>query len=167
MTSIEDINRHDVESARGILFNCCSAQRWVDGMLSARPFADRNELLQTARDIWAGMQEDDWLEAFAGHPKIGDVNSLKAKYAATRALAGHEQSAVGEADDDVIEQLARYNTEYEARFGFIFIVFASGKSAGEMLQLLKRRIGNSRDRELENAAAEQLKITLLRLEKLL
>ena len=107
----------------------------------------------------------DWLLAFDAHPKIGDVDSLREKYAATKAMAGSEQGAVADADEETLHALARLNHEYEERFGFIFIVFATGKSASDMLALLRSRINNSREAELQNAAAEQLKITLLRLER--
>ncbi len=136
-------------------------------MLARRPFASPGDLFESARSAWAATGEADWLEAFAAHPKIGDIDSLREKYAATKAMAGNEQGAVNGADAATLEALARLNAEYEKRFGFIFIVFASGKSAEEMLALLLSRINNSREEEMRNAAAEQLKITLLRLEKML
>ncbi|MEQ8802229.1 MAG: 2-oxo-4-hydroxy-4-carboxy-5-ureidoimidazoline decarboxylase, partial [Haliea sp.] len=113
------------------------------------------------------LGEADLLEAFEGHPKIGDVNSLKAKYSSTKALAAGEQSSVDEAGDAIIEALARGNSEYEEKFGFIFIVCATGKSAREMSGLLQARLPNDRATELANAAGEQRKIFQIRLSKLL
>lgn len=149
------------------LADCCAAARWVDGMLGRRPFGDSLALLESACALWAGMEEADLLEAFAAHPRIGDIGSLREKYAATRSMAAGEQSRVAGADEATLRELARLNSEYERRFGFIFIVYATGKSAAEMLELLRSRINNTRSAELDHAAAEQLKITLLRLDKLL
>ena len=112
------------------------------------------------------MREQDLLEAFDGHPKIGDPDSLKKKYAATKKLATSEQSAVQYASDETIDELAACNQAYLDKFGFIFIICASGKSADEMLVSIKNRISNSRERELLLAAEEQRKITHLRLNKL-
>ena len=144
---------------------CCTSERWVQRMVKMQPYASRQQLMEAAEENWHGLSEEDYLQAFAGHPKIGDVNSLQEKYRNTAGLASAEQSAVGSASDEALHELARLNNEYEQRFGFIFIVCATGKSAQEMLELLKKRIVNQRQRELRNAAAEQLKITLLRLNK--
>lgn len=160
-------NAVDPDAATVQLENCCAASRWIARMRRRRPFADREAVLDAAREIWALMEEPDWLEAFAAHPRIGDIDSLREQYAATREMAGGEQQAVRVADMETLEELARLNNEYQARFGFIFIVFASGRQAAEMLALLRARINNTREQELRNAAAEQLRITLLRLDRLL
>ncbi len=136
-------------------------------MVSARPFSSDEHCTTQADAIWSELSEGDFLQAFEGHPKIGDVNSLKAKYADTKALAAGEQSSVDEADDSVIQALAEGNARYDQRYGFIFIVCATGKSATEMLALLEARLHNSREDELVNAAEEQRKIFQLRLKKLL
>ena len=146
---------------------CCTSEAWVDAMVSARPFSSEEHCATHADAIWSELSEDDFLQAFEGHPKIGDVNSLKAKYADTKTLAAGEQSSVDEADDSVIQALAEGNAHYEQRYGFIFIVCATGKSATEMLSLLEARLHNSREDELVNAAEEQRKIFQLRLKKLL
>jgi len=119
-----------------------------------------------AETHWSKMNREDYMEAFDGHPKIGDPASLKKKYAATLSLADHEQSSVKLASDETIRQLARFNRRYEEKFGYIFIVCATGKSAEEMLALVKRRIHNDADNEIEIAAREQLKILLIRVEKM-
>ena len=165
--SLTDFNSLEEAQARAELGLCCVSERWIDGMLERRPFADPEALRTGADEVWAKLGEDDWLEAFEGHPRIGDVNSLRAKYANSGALAAHEQSGVASADDGVIERLAAGNETYESRFGFIFIVCATGKSALEMCELLEARLHNSREQELRIAAEEQRRILRLRLEKLL
>ena len=147
--------------------NCCCASAWVTAMVKSRPFASLEQLQQEALKIWNSLGENDFLEAFEGHPKIGDVSSLKAKYAHTKALASGEQSSVQVADDEVLEALARGNQAYEQKFGFIFIVCATGKSAAEMLALLEARLPNERADELRIAAEQQSQITAIRLNKLI
>ncbi|WP_428304681.1 2-oxo-4-hydroxy-4-carboxy-5-ureidoimidazoline decarboxylase [Lacipirellula sp.] len=154
------------DDARVALTNCCAAEKWVSGMVTARPFASDAALCSACDGIAATLIESDWLEAFAAHPLIGDVDSLRKKYAATKQLAAGEQSGVDAASEATLHELAGLNRDYAEKFGFIFIVFATGKTADEMLAILKSRINNSRDQELANAAAEQLKITRLRIEKL-
>jgi len=123
--------------------------------------------MQMADNSWRSLKDDDYLEAFAGHPRIGDISSLREKYQDTRELAASEQSGVNSATETVLHQLAEGNRRYEATFGFIFIVCASGKSAAEMNDLLQKRLANSREQELTIAAEEQRKIFNIRLEKLL
>lgn len=163
---VQAFNNLPEREARELLASCCVAARWVDGVLSHRPFTDFGDLRDSADAVWSTMGEAELLEAFEGHPKIGDVNSLKEKYASTAGLAAHEQSSVGNASEDVIQRLADGNAAYEERFGFIFIVCATGKSAQEMCELLEVRLHNERDQELRIAAEEQRKILQLRLEKL-
>ncbi len=154
------------DEGRELLANCCAAAAWVDGMLARRPFADDDAVIAAAYDVAEQISDDDWLEAFAAHPMIGDVESLRQKYAATKALAAGEQAGVTGAHDATLQELAELNREYLRRFGFIFIVFATGKSAEQMLTILRSRLGNCREEELQAAAEEQMKITELRLRKL-
>ena len=149
--------------ARTLLARCCGSTRWIEGMLSRRPFAGQDALLSAARDIWFTLDPSDWREAFSHHPKIGDRAALRARFAATRQLSEREQAGVEGASGKVLDALAEGNADYEHRFGFIFIVCATGKTAEEMLGLLRSRIGNDPGRELQIAAAEQSKITALRL----
>jgi OHCU decarboxylase len=160
------LNALDNDAARAALTNCCASRAWVESMMRRRPFGDDAVVRTAAADAASEMSEADWLEAFAAHPMIGDVESLRIKYAATKAIAAGEQAGAAGASETTLNELARLNREYFDKFGFIFIVFATGKSAEEMLAILKGRIGNSRDGELCNAAGEQMKITNLRLEKL-
>jgi 2-oxo-4-hydroxy-4-carboxy-5-ureidoimidazoline decarboxylase len=154
------------DDARTAFTNCCAAKKWVNGMLAARPFASGDALFAACDAVAATLSESDWLEAFAAHPLIGDVDSLRKKYAATKQLAAGEQSGVDAASEVTLRELAELNQAYLARFGFIFIVFATGKTADKMLAILKSRIDNSREQEIAIAAAEQLKITRLRLARL-
>ncbi|MEM1402220.1 MAG: 2-oxo-4-hydroxy-4-carboxy-5-ureidoimidazoline decarboxylase [Pseudomonadota bacterium] len=165
--SLIDFNAMADSQAREALELCCVSENWIGGMMARRPFADADGVRDAADDVWAAQGEADILQAFEGHPKIGDVKSLAAKYRSSGGLAAHEQSGVSSATDSIIQRLADGNNAYETRFGFIFIVCATGKSAAEMCALLEARLGNERDDELIIAAEEQRKILRLRLEKLL
>ncbi len=149
------------------LARCCGAHRWVAAMAKDAPYQSRTHLLGEADAHWWRLDESDWLEAFTHHPRIGaDVAKLREKFAATANWSAGEQAGMASADEEVIRELAASNRAYERRFGFIFIVCASGLSAAEMLARLKHRIDNEPEAELRIAAGEQAKITRLRLEKL-
>lgn len=166
MTLDELNNLTGVEAVRA-LQTCCGATRWAEGMAAKRPFASKAEVFAQADTIWAAMGRDDILQAFRHHPKIGDIESLRKKFASTAAWASGEQAGVSSADEATIQGLAKGNADYEARYGFIFIVCATGKSAAEMLAILRSRLANTPEDELRIAAGEQQKITRIRLEKLL
>jgi 2-oxo-4-hydroxy-4-carboxy-5-ureidoimidazoline decarboxylase len=136
-------------------------------MLPFFPADDLVELLEDAEEQWYQCNEEDWKEAFAHHPKIGDTESLKKKFTSTAEWASNEQNGVSNASQRTIEALADSNQKYEKKFGYIFIVCATGKSADEMLAILETRLQNSPEVEIEIAADEQNKITKMRLEKLL
>ena len=165
MTLIE-FNQLSGSDALMLLNTCCTSERWAAQVANRRPFNDLNNLLSCSDEVWQTMQESDLLQAFEGHPQIGNVATLKEKYRNTQASAAHEQSGANDADDATLQALADGNQAYLDKFGFIFIVFATGKSAKQMLELLHARLPNSREQELKNAAAEQNKITHLRLNKL-
>ena len=166
--TVDALNRLDVAEARRALQRCCGSSGWVEAMCEARPFANRAELFEAARQRWADMERDDILEAFDHHPRIGaDLDRLREKLAATEALSSAEQASVARASEEVLVALRDGNRAYEARFGHIFVVCATGKSAAEMLALLEARLDNDADAELAIAAAEQHAITELRLVKLL
>ena len=160
----QEIDAADDADARATLAACCGSSRWVQRMSARRPFGSRDALLKAAREEWSALSPDDWLEAFAHHPRIGDRASLAARFPATHHLSAREQSRVGEATEHVLDVLADANQAYFDRFGFIFIVCATGKTANEMLELLQERLPNDRDTELRVAAEEQAKITELRLD---
>lgn len=138
-------------------------------MVSRRPFFSRDAVLRAGDDEWGAMGESDWLEAFSHHPRIGEGGGATAAggSATARSWSALEQSAVASVGDEARIGLARLNHDYETRFGFIYIVSATGKSAAELLDLARKRMHNDRDTELHVAAEEQRKITRLRLEKLL
>jgi OHCU decarboxylase len=142
--------------AEASMLACCGSKRWARRMARARPFPGGVELLAGADRIWRELSEDDWLEAFAAHPRIG---------APASGQAAAEQAGARGASGETLAALARANREYEERFGYIFIVCASGRSAEEMLDLCRRRLHNDAPEELQVAAEEQRKITHLRLEK--
>ena len=150
-----------------LLEQCNTSEKWCKNVAGMRPFGDFDALLETADEVWSQSTESDLLQAFEGHPEIGDVSTLREKYRNTAASAGHEQSGVNNAREETLQALSRDNKAYKDRFGFIFIVCASGKSATEMLQLLQNRLPNTREKELQNAAEEQSKITHIRLKKLI
>jgi len=161
------LNAESEAGARAALLRCCGSRRWVLGMLAARPFPDTSRVYATAEQIWSALGREDYLEAFSHHPQIGaDPAELVRKFAPTADLSRVEQAGTSEADPSTLDALREGNLAYAARFGFTFIVCATGKSAAEMLALLQARIGNCPDAELAIAAAEQAKITHLRLERL-
>ena len=149
------------------LMKCCGLSAWVKRMLPFIPADDMIELLEDAEEEWNNCSEEDWKEAFSHHPKIGDVESLTKKFASTAQWAAGEQSVVNVASKETIEALAEGNRLYEEKFGYIFIVCATGRSAEEMLMLLRSRLKNKPEEEILIAADEQNKITKLRIEKLL
>lgn len=164
---LTEFNQASRELRERELRRCCSAHRWVERMLEAGPFDSKTDLIESARIHWAAMSESDWLEAFDGHPMIGDIDSLRQKYAASKGLSEREQCGVERASETTLQALAECNQRYLARHGFIFIVFATGKTAEQMLTLIRQGLEQSTEAERERAAAEQLKITLLRLEQLI
>ncbi|HVS61959.1 MAG TPA: 2-oxo-4-hydroxy-4-carboxy-5-ureidoimidazoline decarboxylase [Thermoanaerobaculia bacterium] len=178
---------------RRLLARCCAARRWIDAMASSAPWAGAQDLLAASESAFGHLERGDWLEAFAGHPRIGDLEALRSHFApAKRAgrpaaqpsteadsggedgsaergaieLAGREQAATASAPEAVLRALAEGNARYDARFGHLFVVFASGKSAEQMLELLEQRLGNEPEQELRIAAEEQRKITRRRLSEL-
>jgi 2-oxo-4-hydroxy-4-carboxy-5-ureidoimidazoline decarboxylase len=165
--NLTELNQQSKEDVELLFMQCCTSVQWVKKMTNARPYADMSSLKNIANDSWKDLDDSDFLQAFEGHPKIGDVDSLREKYLSTKKLASGEQSLVGEASEQVISELSSGNEAYFKKFGFIFIVCATGKSAVEMLTLLKKRLPNNKPAELINAAEEQRKIFQIRLNKLL
>ncbi len=155
------------DEARSMLERCCGASRWVTAMLARRPFGSDERLFTVADTEWARMERGDVLEALTHHPRIGaDLEELRMRYGATASWAAAEQAGAGAANETTLLALRDANVRYEARFGHIFVVCATGKTAAEMLALLDARMSHTPDVELAVAAAEQAKITKIRLEKL-
>ena len=162
----ERIDRASADEARRLLDSCCGSSAWVERMARRRPFGSAERLATAARAAWADLTHTDWLEAFSHHPKIGDRGSLARRFAGTGHLSAQEQRGVDDASAEVLEDLAAANRTYEEKFGYIFIVCAAGKTASEMLALLRARLPNDAPAEIRIAAAEQAKITELRLQRL-
>jgi allantoicase len=158
VTSIDWLNALPQGDAEAALLACCGSKVWARRMAAGRPFRDRADLLKMSDGIWWSLAPEDWLESFKAHPRIGEKGGRWSE---------QEQAGARGARADVLAELAETNRRYEARFGHIFIVCATGKSAGEMLALLQERFANDPATELRAAADEQRKITHLRLEKLL
>ena len=165
--TIETLNGLASSEAAAQFNLCCGATNWIKIMNQSRPFQNKNEVYQQAESIWFSLSSEDWLEAFTHHPKIGDIDSLRKKFHNTKSISKNEQSGVNDAEKSTLNILAKSNQLYEDKFGFIFIVCATGKSADEMLALIKMRLNKNADTEMQNAAKEQNKIIQLRLEKLL
>ncbi len=165
--TVDEVNKMDPSVCAAYLSKCCGAENWVQKMVAARPFSSRKNVFETAENAWFSSKKSDWLEAFLHHPQIGDVESLKKKFASTAVWASGEQGRVAGASLDTLKELKEYNDAYFNKFGFIFIVFATGKTADEMLEILKDRYKNAEEEEVVNALLEQNKITKIRLEKLL
>lgn len=153
--------------ATQLLKACCGSSRWVSAMVARRPFGSLDAVLSSADEIWESLQPDDWLEAFAHHPRIGEQKSAIAQDARGSAWSGSEQSGLERAPDSVRGELSEANAEYEKRFGYIYIVCATGKTAEEMVALARERLRNSPRVELAIAAEEQRRVTQLRIQKLL
>ena len=164
---IESLNSLTNSEANEQFELCCGAANWVKKMNQNRPFQNKDDLYQKSESIWFSLSSKDWLEAFIHHPKIGDIDSLRKKFHNTKSISENEQSGVNDAAEITLKDLAESNQLYEDKFGFIFIVCATGKSADEMLAMIKIRLNNNVNAEMQNAAKEQNKITQLRLEKLL
>jgi allantoicase len=161
------IHHASEEERREAYLRCCGSTRWARRMAAYGSFGSRTELHGMADAIWWDLGDGDWREAFTHHPRIGeDVEALRAKFAPTAAWSEGEQAAVAMASEEVLVELAHANRDYEARFGYLFIVCASGKTAEQMLAILRERMDNPEANELRIAAGEQAKITHLRLEKL-
>ena len=161
------LNALSSADAEAELTRCCGSVRWAKRVADQRPFNVPQDLYSAAERAWAHMGTFDRLEAFSRHPRIGDVESLRVKFPSTAAWAGAEQAGVKGASDKVLGELAELNKAYEEKFGHVFLVCAAGKTAAEMLKLVKERLPHEPQAELDIAAAEQAKITRLRLERLL
>lgn len=159
------LNALGADEARTLFASFNGSRAWGSAMLERRPFATVRALFAAAEATWWPLGKDDWLEAFAAHPKIGESKKAASATEKSDTWSKGEQKGVEGAEDTVRSRLAALNEKYAERFGFIFICFATGRTAAQMLELLEQRVNNTREQELENAAREQAKITRLRLEK--
>ena len=152
------------EAAREVL-PCCGSENWAAGMASKRPIQDELSLMETSDTVWRGLPESDWLEAFRSHPRIGESRAEVDSVTQSSAWSEQEQQKAASADEAMKLALKWGNREYEQKFGRIFIVCAAGKSAGEILEILRRRLHNDEPTELQQAAEEQRQIMRIRLKK--
>jgi len=163
--TISEFNLLNKEAKTALLQQCCGSKAWISKMLEEELPEDKEKLLNAAELKWNDCTEEDWREGFLHHPKIGDTEGLRKKFSKDQ-FAGGEQSLVNVAAEESLNELAKGNEEYETKFGYIFIVCATGKSAGEMLAILQSRLVNDPEKEIRIAMEEQNKITKLRLQKL-
>jgi len=152
--------------AAALLASCCGSHAWVQAMVERRPLRSLVRILDEAEEIWWSLAPDDWREAFDHHPRIGERSAAAPQGVVAGAWSADEQRSVAVSSDGTRQALADGNREYERKFGHIYLVCATGKSAEEMLALLRARLSNDPETELGVAAGEQAKITRLRLEKL-
>ena len=152
------------EAVREILA-CCGSKTWAASMALKRPIQDEDSLMTTSDAIWSGLGEQDWLEAFRSHPRIGESHAEEVAPAQSSAWSAQEQQKASSADEAVMVALKWGNREYEHKFGRIFIICATGKSASEILEILRRRLHNDEATELRQAAEEQRQIMHIRLSK--
>jgi OHCU decarboxylase len=164
---LERLNALSEREAEAELLKCCGSTLWARRMAGERPFANLQELMTKADAVWWALDAEDWLEAFSRHPKIGERESARAQAQEAREWSEQEQAGTNAADEEIKLSLAAANCEYERKFGYIYIICATGKTADEMLSILRERLQNDADHELRVAAEEQRRITHLRLQKLL
>jgi OHCU decarboxylase len=161
------LNSLSAEEAAKELLQCCGSKRWAQEMVKRRPYQSPETLVKTADDIWWSLQPVDWLEAFRSHPKIGEKKATESVSTQARAWSGQEQAGTSNAAQETVDSLATLNRAYEQKFGFIFIICATGKTSEEMLLALRERLEHDPAAEPRIAATEQSKITELRLKKLI
>lgn len=164
--TLQHFNTSTSQHIKEVLFKCCGCTNWAEQLSKKIPFTSIDELKSESDKMWFSCDKKDWLEAFTHHPKIGDIKSLEKKFASTQHWASDEQASVNIATQNVLTELKELNDAYEQKFGYIFIVCATGKSAEEMLLLLRQRLQNNLEEEIKIAAGEQNKITHLRIDKL-
>jgi OHCU decarboxylase len=155
--TLDELNALSDNDAHRELMRCCGSTRWAAAMSARRPFRSMESLQRDAEEAWWSLGDSDWLEAFTHHPRIGERAA---------GWANQEQAGTRGASRATLDELVETNREYERRFGHVFLILATGKTADEMLAELRRRLRNEPASELRIAAGEQAKITRLRLEKL-
>jgi allantoicase len=165
--ALTKFNSFSFEKSIVALLDCCGSKRWAAQMTAQRPFDSVDKLLHTADKLWSALNREDRLEAFQHHPPIGAKRAEAKQSSTARKWSTGEQSASQKAPAEVLASLAAENRAYAEKFGYVFLICATGKTSEEILQALRQRISNSAEAELRIAAEEQRKITRLRLQKLL
>ncbi len=165
--TLDELNMCPPPQAERDLLGCCASRRWAAALVAKRPFQSFDALLRGARETWDGLGREDWLEAFAAHPRIGDRGGVEPGGSRDNAWSREEQSGMDSAASATRDRLARLNADYERRFRHVYLVCATGKSADELLAILEGRLSNTPEHELRVAAGEHARITEIRLAKLL
>jgi OHCU decarboxylase len=160
-TDLRSLNALPRDAALEQFLSICSSRRWAESMTDSRPFGDVDHLQRTAESVWLGLGPDDWLEALAGHPRIGERGGAAEEH------SRREQAGMTEASRYVRAAIATGNRQYEERFGHVFLISAAGRRPEEILRQLTRRLDNSPEEELRVAAEEHRRITRLRLDRML
>lgn len=165
--TLDDLNSIPSARATELFTACCGSSRWVSKMVARRPFKSRDAVLDAGDEIWKSLEKSDWLEAFAHHPRIGESKSAVPQSDRARDWSAGEQAGAMRASESIRLAQRDMNAQYERRFGFIYIVCATGKSPDDLAAIARDRLSNDPATELKVAAGEQQKITRLRIEKLL
>ena len=161
MSELSDFNQAPVDTLRPHLLSLTAVDAWADGLLAARPYDDLDAVLATSDALVAGLDETQIDAALSGHPRIGERAGGKDEESAARSA--REQAGMSQADTHVKEAIARGNVDYEERFGRIYLVAAAGRSADELLSLLRERLRNDPVTELEVVRGELARISRIRL----
>ena len=164
---LERFNRMSRRQLQRELLDCFGSREWAKRMAARRPFTSAERVYSAAEELWRSLGAEHWLEAFHYHPRIGERRAKAKQSRKSRNWSAEEQSGMDRAPAETLGELEHLNRDYEARFGFIFIICASGKTPEQILQALRQRLGNERETEIRIAAEEQRKITRFRLERLL
>lgn len=167
MSGLSALNAMPANVASAAFLACCGSHKWADAMTAARPFAHATQLYEAADRLWRGLNPDEWRHAFAAHPRIGERHAARDAGARAASWSSQEQSAAASADERTLAELADVNRAYEERFGHVFLVCATGRSATELLTNAKQRMMNDPATELAVAAEEHRQITRLRLARLI
>jgi OHCU decarboxylase len=167
LTGIARLNHLARKQAASALYDCCGSKQWVEQVLARRPFADAFALLDSAEEAFSALGRNDWMTVFRSHPAIGAKKAAGKQTAKAREWSASEQSLARKASAEALAVMAKANEAYEATFGHVFLVCATGKSSEQLLKSLQERLGHDAETEMRIAGEEQRKITRLRLEKLL
>ena len=164
--SVAALNAMQREQLAEHLRACCGSERWVERMIARRPFANPEAVLAASDAVCKSLAAEDWLEAFAHHPRLGETRAAVPQGARARGWSAGEQAGLADAGGDLRAALAAANAAYEQQFGYICIICATGRDSEELLAITRARLGNTPKIELRIAAEEQRKIARLRLRKL-
>ncbi len=165
---MDELNKLNSKELKKIFFTCCGSEEFAKSLAEAAPFKNEDDLTNKADKIWHALSQEECLKAFSHHPPIGeDLDSLRQKYKGTSTFTIGEQKGIAGASDETLEKLGKLNQDYLKKFTFVFLICATGKSADQILDILKVRIQNSIAQEIKNAKEEQALITKIRLKKIL